>query len=166
MLNNKDKGPVIICPDCIDSVDIACFTCHNFGFVAENPYVGDLLFEAAMEDSSYKRQDLLWKFNLNTLENAINYTLEKLEKDLIQEDGEKDEEVESFLNRFKLWYPSFLMDAKLINHMREEKPEKPSRGIKLVIKKDNENYLFDSDNYKWRLPNRFRYVKVSPRGEK
>jgi hypothetical protein len=100
------------------------------------------------------------------LENAINYTLENLEKDLIQEDGEKDEEVESFLNRFKLWYPSFLMDAKLINHIREEKTEKPSRGIKLVIKKDNENYLFDSDNYKWRLPNKFKYVKVSPRGEK
>jgi hypothetical protein len=52
------------------------------------------------------------------------------------------------------------MDAKLINHIREEKTEKPSRGIKLVIKKDNENYLFDSDNYKWRLPNKFKYVRA------
>ena len=45
MLNNKDKGPVIVCPYCNDSDDF-CSSCQGTKEIREFEYIGNLMLQA------------------------------------------------------------------------------------------------------------------------
>ena len=119
MLNNKDKGPVIVCPYCKDSDDF-CSSCRGTKEIREYEYIGNLMLQAMVHDSINIRQKILWTFVHSSIKEAINLLKQSMNEDLKKLENEIEEYIDlaNMLKSFNEWSEIFMKEVEFIQVLR------------------------------------------------
>ena len=119
MLNNKDTGPVIVCPYCKDSDDF-CSSCQGTKEIREYEYIGNLMLQAMLHDSINIRQKILWTFVHSSIKEAINLLKQSMNEDLKKLENEIEEYIDlsKMIKSFNEWSEIFMKEVEFIQVLR------------------------------------------------
>lgn len=142
MLNNKDKGPVIVCPYCNDSDDF-CSSCQGNKEIREFEYIGNLMLQAMLHDSINIRQKILWTFVHSSIKNAIDLLKQSMNEDLKKLENEIEEYIDlsKMIKSFNEWSEIFMKEVEFVQVLR------------IINDKDHDLYGF------WIVRGNIEYIK-------